>query len=116
MYAETEFTLDEASKYDKNDDEIPDDSGGGDDGTDGTTMSREVVKINSNDIKEQIRKSSVDILFVVGLSQLIDEDIIRMPRFGCVGFHPTKLPKGRGRAPMAWLILDRGEALLHFLK
>jgi len=38
MYAETEFTLDEASKYDKNDDEIPDDSGDGDDGTDGTTM------------------------------------------------------------------------------
>ena len=29
MYAETEFTLDEASKYDKNDDEIPDDSGDG---------------------------------------------------------------------------------------
>ena len=46
MYAETEFTLDEASKYDKNDDEIPDDSGGGDDGTDGTTMSREdAIKI-----------------------------------------------------------------------
>ena len=74
------------------------------------------VKINSNDIKEQIRKSSVDILFVVGLSQLIDEDIIRMPRFGCVGFHPTKLPKGRGRAPMAWLILDRGEGAATFFK
>lgn len=74
------------------------------------------MKINSNDIKEQIRKSSVDILFVVGLSQLIDEDIIRMPRFGCVGFHPTKLPKGRGRAPMAWLILDRGEGAATFLK
>ena len=34
------------------------------------------VKINSNDIKEQIRKSSVDILFVVGLSQLIDEELL----------------------------------------
>ena len=51
MYAETEFTLDEASKYDKNDDEIPDDSGGGDDGTDGTTMSREdAIKIQKNKI------------------------------------------------------------------
>ena len=49
MYAETEFTLDEASKYDKNDDEIPD--GGGDDGTDGTTMSREdAIKIQKNKI------------------------------------------------------------------
>ena len=51
MYAETEFTLDEASKYDKNDDEIPDDSGDGDDGTDGTTMSREdAIKIQKNKI------------------------------------------------------------------
>ena len=51
MYAETEFTLDEASKYDKNDNEIPDDSGDGDDGTDGTTMSREdAIKIQKNKI------------------------------------------------------------------
>ena len=51
MYAETEFTLDEASKYDNNDDEIPDDSGDGDDGTDGTTMSREdAIKIQKNKI------------------------------------------------------------------
>ena len=51
MYAETEFTLDEASKYDKNDNETPDDSGDGDDGTDGTTMSREdAIKIQKNKI------------------------------------------------------------------
>ena len=51
MYAETEFTLDEASKYDKNDNEIPDDSGDGDDGTDSTTMSREdAIKIQKNKI------------------------------------------------------------------
>lgn len=74
------------------------------------------IKINSNDIKEQIRNASVDILFVVGVSQLVDEDIIRLPRLACVGFHPTKLPKGRGRAPMAWLILDKGEGAATFFK
>ena len=72
------------------------------------------VKINSSDVKEQIRNASIDVLFVVGVSQLIDEDIIKTPRLGCVGFHPTKLPKGRGRAPMAWLILDRGEGAATF--
>lgn len=51
MYAETEFTLDEASKYDNGDDEIPDDSGDGDDSTDSTTMSREdAIKIQKNKI------------------------------------------------------------------
>ena len=52
MYAETEFTLDEASKYDTDsDDDIPDDDGSGDDSTDGTTMSREdAIKIQKNKI------------------------------------------------------------------
>ena len=54
MYAETEFTLDEASKYDTDsDDDIPgDDGGSGDDSTDsGTTMSREdAIKIQKNKI------------------------------------------------------------------
>lgn len=41
MYAETEFTLDGASKYDKNsgDDDIPGDGGDGDDSTEGSAMS-----------------------------------------------------------------------------
>ncbi len=52
MYAETEFTLDDASKYDdSSDDDIPDDSGSGDDGTDGTAMTREdAIKIQKNKI------------------------------------------------------------------
>lgn len=74
------------------------------------------IKVNSNDVKEQIRSAAIDVLFVVGVSQLVDEDIIRLPRLGCVGFHPTKLPKGRGRAPMAWLILDKGEGAATFFK
>lgn len=53
MYAETEFTLDGASKYDKNsgDDDIPGDGGDGDDSTDGSAMSREdAIKIQKNKI------------------------------------------------------------------
>ncbi len=52
MYAETEFTLDDASRYDDDsDDDIPDDGGNGDDGTDSTAMSREdAIKIQKNKI------------------------------------------------------------------
>ena len=53
MYAETEFTLDDAMKYDDtgDDDEIPDDSGDGDDSTDSTTMTREdAIKIQKNKV------------------------------------------------------------------
>jgi methionyl-tRNA formyltransferase len=60
-------------------------------------------KINTSEIADHIEKWNLDILFVVGLSQLVGDRILKMPRLGCIGFHPTWLPQGRGRAPIAWL-------------
>jgi methionyl-tRNA formyltransferase len=46
-----------------------------------------------------------DLLFVIGLSQLVSADVLALPRLGTIGFHPTMLPRMRGRAPVAWTIL-----------
>lgn len=64
------------------------------------------VKINAPENVAKIREWSPDVLFVVGLSQLVDDAIMSIPRIGSVGFHPTRLPVGRGRAPVAWLTHD----------
>ena len=48
-----------------------------------------------------------DIIFAVGFSQLLHDVWLQMPKLGCIGFHPTKLPKGRGRAPIAWVTLEK---------
>jgi methionyl-tRNA formyltransferase len=63
-----------------------------------------------------LTKWQPDLIFVVGLSQLIPDDIIHIPRFGCIGFHPTKLPHGRGRAPVAWILLDGVPAAATFFR
>src|SRR3569833_1189552 len=63
-------------------------------------------KINSDDVIEHLKNASPDVLFVVGLSQLVSQQILDIPKFGSVGFHPTALPRGRGRAPIAWLVLE----------
>jgi len=42
---------------------------------------------------------------VVGISQLVPAELRAVARIGAVGFHPTLLPEGRGRAPVAWTIL-----------
>jgi methionyl-tRNA formyltransferase len=67
---------------------------------------RDFVKINAPEVVQQVRQWSPDVLFVVGLSQLVGEELMRIPRLGSVGFHPTRLPAGRGRAPVAWLTHD----------
>ena len=62
--------------------------------------------INQPDVIQVVRTWAPDLLFVVGLSQLVGPELLAIPRFGCVGFHPTWLPQGRGRAPVAWLTLE----------
>lgn len=61
------------------------------------------VSINDDAVVDAVERWKPDVLFVVGLSQLVRNKVMNIPRLGCVGFHPTRLPEGRGRAPVAWL-------------
>ncbi|WP_289047622.1 formyltransferase family protein [uncultured Psychrobacter sp.] len=70
------------------------------------------IKINEN--VKKIQSLDFDFLLVVGLSQLVSKQIIEAPKLGAIGFHPTRLPKGRGRAPVAWLINEIGEGASTF--
>ena len=57
-------------------------------------------------IAQSMPPRAPDLLFVTGLSQIVKPPLLNLPRIGCIGFHPTWLPKGRGRAPLGWLVLD----------
>lgn len=72
------------------------------------------VKINAPEVVEAVREWAPDVLFVVGLSQLVHDDMMRIPTIGAVGFHPTPLPIGRGRAPVAWLTWDESDGAANF--
>lgn len=64
-------------------------------------------RVNESCSVSKVSSLAPDLIFAVGLSQLLGPELLRIPRLGCVGFHPTRLPRGRGRAPLAWLILNR---------
>lgn len=53
-----------------------------------------------------LRAFAPDILFVVGLSQIVPPSMLNIAPKANIGFHPTALPRGRGRAALAWLILQ----------
>lgn len=46
-----------------------------------------------------------DLVMVIGWSQLCGEDFRAIPRLGCLGFHPSALPRLRGRGVIPWTIL-----------
>lgn len=62
-------------------------------------------KINDNENAEIIKEIEPDYIFAIGISQLIKKEIIDMAKIGVVGFHPTALPKMRGRAANVWQVL-----------
>lgn len=64
-------------------------------------------RVNDKSVVDQLQAWDVDFLFVVGLSQLVSSEILSTAHRGCVGYHPTALPKGRGRAPVAWIALGQ---------
>jgi methionyl-tRNA formyltransferase len=63
---------------------------------------------------EALRQLAPQLIFAVGLSQLIPPEILDLPEHGCIGFHPTALPTGRGRGPIPWLVLERGQGAASF--
>jgi len=72
--------------------------------------------VNDPESVDIVRRWKPDLLFAVGLSQLLGDELLGLPRLGCVGFHPTWLPEGRGRAPVAWLTMEaRSGAASFFL-
>lgn len=61
--------------------------------------------INEPENIQLIQETGADYIFVIGLSQLIGTDIINAAKKGVIGYHPTALPKFRGRAAIPWQIL-----------
>jgi methionyl-tRNA formyltransferase len=71
-------------------------------------------KINNQKCIDWAEAKKPDIIFAVGFSQLLRDTWLKMPKMGCIGFHPTKLPEGRGRAPLAWIILEKKMGAANF--
>ncbi len=66
--------------------------------------------LNSPQDVERLRKLAPDLIVVVGWTRLLGRDVLAIPPRGCVGFHASLLPAGRGRAPVNWAIL-RGDTV-----
>lgn len=64
-----------------------------------------IHKINDQQNVQIIKEIEPDYIFVIGFSQLVKKEIIDSAKVGVVGFHPTPLPKMRGRAANVWQVL-----------
>ena len=66
----------------------------------------EIESIRQEDIKSILLSLDLDLMIMCGWRQIISSEILKIPKLGTVGFHPTPLPKGRGGAPIINSILE----------
>ena len=62
--------------------------------------------INSTKTKDWLKDINPDVIFILGWSQIFDEELIDLPKKYIIGSHPSDLPYGAGRAPVVWTILE----------
>lgn len=67
-------------------------------------------KIREPEAIAALLKYEADLYVVAAFGQILTQEILDMPRLGCVNIHASLLPKYRGAAPIQWAILD-GESV-----
>lgn len=64
------------------------------------------VKVREPDEVERLSRFGADVFVVAAFGQILPEEILRMPKFGCVNIHASLLPKYRGAAPIQRAVLN----------
>ena len=64
------------------------------------------LKINDRDIIVELGEMNPDLFIVAAFGQILNQDVLAIPKFGSVNIHASLLPKYRGAAPIQWAILD----------
>lgn len=58
---------------------------------------------------DKLKEINPDIIIVTAFGQILPEEILNLPKYGCINVHASLLPKYRGAAPIQWSIIDGEE-------
>jgi methionyl-tRNA formyltransferase len=64
-----------------------------------------VRNINDADALALLTGLHLDLAFVIGWSQIVGSEALRLVRGGMIGAHASLLPRDRGRAPINWALI-----------
>ncbi len=67
------------------------------------------VRVKEPEFVDTLRGIPCDVIVVVAFGQILSEEILTYPKYGCINVHASLLPRWRGAAPMQWAILEGDE-------
>lgn len=74
--------------------------------------------VNSDTFIDELRTKDVDLILSIACGQLLKEDILAVPAYGCVNLHGSLLPQHRGRATAFWTLYhgeEQGGVTAHYM-
>jgi len=60
--------------------------------------------INDAETMEFVSSKTPEVIYCFGWSRLISRELLSLPKYGIIGFHPAALPYNRGRHPIIWAL------------
>ena len=66
-------------------------------------------KVKEESFVEELKELNPDVIVVIAFGQILSNDILTLPKYGCVNVHASLLPKYRGAAPIQWAVIDGEE-------
>ena len=65
------------------------------------------VKVRNNPgFLEGVKKLNPDLICVVAYGKILPQELLDVPKYGCVNVHGSLLPEYRGAAPIQWAVLN----------
>ena len=65
---------------------------------------------NNTEFIEEMKRLNPDIICVVAYGKILPQELLDIPKLGCINVHGSLLPKYRGAAPIQWAVLNGEKA------
>ena len=63
-------------------------------------------RIKTPEAIEELKKYPADVYIVAAFGQILSQEILDLPKYGCLNIHASLLPKYRGASPIQRVIID----------
>ena len=61
---------------------------------------------NNPEFIEEMKKLNPDVICVVAYGKILPQELLDIPKLGCINVHGSLLPQYRGAAPIQWAVLN----------
>jgi len=65
-----------------------------------------VESINEKEALEFISNQNIELIISIAYPKILKNEILKVPKYGCINYHTALLPKYRGRQPLFWALYN----------